>query len=130
MNIGTQQHLDDELENLRRIARQLDALFTIPGTRITIGIDNLLGFLPVIGDIAALAPAAWLVWKARQLGATPGAQMVMFLNLVIDVVVGSIPIFGDAFDILYNANIRNVRLLEANLAKRTERARTVTPLQT
>lgn len=130
MNIGTQQHLDDELENLRRIARQLDALFTIPGTRITIGIDNLLGFLPVIGDIAALAPAAWLVWKARQLGATPGAQMVMFLNLVIDVVVGSIPIFGDAFDILYNANIRNVRLFEANLAKRTERARTVTPLQT
>lgn len=130
MNIGTQQLLDDELENLRRIARQLDALFTIPGTRITIGIDNLLGFLPVIGDIAALAPAAWLVWKARQLGATPGAQMVMFLNLVIDVVVGSIPIFGDAFDILYNANIRNVRLLEANLAKRTERARTVTPLQT
>lgn len=122
-----QQDLDTELEQLRTIARRLDALFRIPGTRLTVGIDNLLGFIPVIGDAAALAPALWLVWKARQLGATPGAQIVMLGNLAIDLVVGSIPLIGDLFDIAYNANIRNVRLLEANLEKRAARAQAVGP---
>lgn len=125
-----QQDLDTELEHLKTIARRLDALFRIPGTRLTVGIDNLLGFIPVIGDIAALAPALWLVWKARQLGATPGAQIVMLGNLAIDVVVGSVPLIGDLFDIAYNANIRNVRILEANLAKRAARAQAVGPAAT
>ena len=120
-----QQDLDTELARLRTIARRLDALFRIPGTRLTVGIDNLLGFLPVIGDAAALAPALWLVWKARQLGATPGAQIVMLGNLAIDTIIGSVPLIGDLFDIAYNANIRNVRLLEANLAKRTSRAQSI-----
>ena len=120
-----QQDLDTELERLKIIARRLDALFRIPGTRLTVGIDNLLGFIPVIGDAAALAPALWLVWKARQLGATPGALVVMLANLVIDLVIGSIPLIGDLFDIAYNANIRNMRLLEANLRKRSARAQPV-----
>lgn len=122
-----QQDLETELEKLRTIARRLDALFRIPGTKLTVGFDNLLGFIPVIGDAAALAPALWLVWKARQLGATPGAQVVMLGNLAIDMIVGSIPFIGDLFDIAYNANIRNVRLLEANLAKRAARAQAVAP---
>ncbi len=120
-----QQDLDTELFKLKRVARRLDALFRIPGTRLTVGVDNLLGFIPVIGDIAALAPALWIVWKARQLGATPGAQVVMLANLAVDVVIGSIPLVGDLFDIAYNANIRNVRLLEANLRRRTAQARDV-----
>ena len=123
--MNDQQDLDAELEKLRRLAFKLDALFTIPGTRIKIGIDNLLGFLPVIGDLAALAPALWLVWRARKLGATQGAQAFMAINLTVDFVIGSIPIAGDVFDILYNANIRNYRLLEYNLARRAEQARTV-----
>lgn len=120
-----QQDLDTELERLKIIARRLDALFRIPGTRLTVGIDNLLGFIPVIGDAAALAPALWLVWKAKGLGATPGALVVMLANLVIDLVIGSIPLIGDLFDIAYNANIRNMRLLEANLRKRSTRAQAV-----
>ncbi len=120
-----QQDLDTELAKLKTIARRLDALFRIPGTRLTVGIDNLLGFIPVIGDAAALAPALWLVWRAQQLGATPGALIVMLGNLAIDLVVGSVPLIGDLFDIAYNANIRNMRLLEANLNKRTTRARAV-----
>ncbi len=126
MNI--QQDIDTELAKLKTLATRLDALFTIPGTRINVGLDNLLGFLPVVGDIAALAPAAYLVWRARQLGATPGAQAMMAGNLTLDLVVGSVPIIGDAFDILYNANLRNVAILEQNLAKRTSRAMTVNPV--
>ena len=120
--------MDIELARLQKLASRLDALFTIPGTRINIGLDNILGFLPVIGDVAALVPAAWLVWRARQLGATPGAQVVMAGNLAIDFVIGSIPLIGDVFDIVYNANLRNVALLERNLANRTARAQTINPV--
>ena len=120
-----QQDIDTELAHLKLIARRLDALFHIPGTRLTVGIDNILGFIPVIGDAAALAPALWLVWKGRQLGATPGAQIVMLGNLAIDVIVGSVPLIGDLFDIAFNANIRNMRLLERNLNRRTARAQAV-----
>ena len=127
MEEAFQQDLDTELEKLKTMARRLDALFRIPGTRLTVGIDNLLGFIPVIGDAAALAPALWLVWKARQLGATPGTLIVMLGNLVIDLVIGSVPLVGDLFDIAYNANIRNMRLLETNLRKRAARAQAVGP---
>lgn len=120
-----QQDIDEELEKLRILARRLDALFKIPGTRLTVGLDNLLGFLPVIGDAAALAPALWLVWKARQLGARPGALVLMLGNLVVDMIIGSVPLIGDLFDIAYNANVRNIRLLEASLARRAQQARPV-----
>lgn len=124
-----QQDLDTELHKLKRVARRLDALFRIPGTKLTVGVDNLLGFIPVIGDIAAMIPALWLVWRARQLGATPGAQLVMLTNLAIDVAIGSIPLIGDLFDIAYNANIRNMRLLDANLRRRAASARHVVPAE-
>ncbi|WP_235862098.1 DUF4112 domain-containing protein [Roseovarius litorisediminis] len=113
------------MERLKHVAQRLDALFRIPGTKLTVGLDNLLGFIPVIGDAAAMAPALWLVWKARQLGATPGALAYMMFNLVIDFVIGSIPLIGDLFDIAYNANVRNINLLEVNLARRTQRAQPV-----
>ena len=117
-----EQNLDLELEQLRRVAWRMDALFFIPGTNLSVGLDNILGLVPVVGDTLALAPAAWIIWKARKLGATPGALAYMCANMLVDVVIGSIPIVGDVFDIYYNANIRNVRLLEKNIAKRAERA--------
>ncbi len=123
MNI--EQHLDSELSRLRKTARRMDALFYIPRTRISIGFDNILGLIPVVGDLLALGPALWMVWKARQLGATPGALAYMLFNVMLDVVVGSIPIFGDIFDMLYNANIRNYRALERNLNLQAAGARTV-----
>ena len=124
-----QQDINTELEKLKIVARRLDALFRIPGTRLTVGLDNILGLLPVIGDAAAMAPAIWLVWKARQLGATPGAIAFMILNLLVDLVIGSIPVIGDVFDIAYNANIRNIRLLERNINTRAEKAQAVQPTE-
>ena len=121
-----QQDLDAELRRLRRVAWRMDALVFIPGTNLTLGLDNILGLIPVIGDTAALAPSVWMVWKARKLGATPGALAFMVGNILADLVIGSIPLIGDIFDVWYNANIRNYRLLEKNLAKRAARARDVT----
>ncbi|MEY1555267.1 DUF4112 domain-containing protein [Yoonia sp. R2331] len=123
MNI--EQDLDFELARLRKTARRMDALFYIPRTRISIGFDNLLGLIPVVGDLMALIPGLWMVWKARKLGATPGALAYMLSNLAVDFFVGMIPIFGDIFDVLYNANIRNYRALERNLNHRAAGARMV-----
>lgn len=125
MNI--EQDLDLELGRIRRVAWRMDALFFIPGTSLTVGLDNILGLVPVVGDVATIVPSVWIVWKARQLGASPGAQAFMALNVLVDLLVGSIPILGDLFDVAYNANIRNYRLLEKNLNRRVERAREAGP---
>lgn len=119
------QDLDAELARLRKVAWRMDAIGFVPGTNISWGLDNLLGLIPVVGDLMTLAPSVWIVWKAKELGATPGALAFMTANVVVDLLIGSIPLVGDLFDVVYNANIRNYRLLEKNLAKRAARAKEV-----
>ena len=123
MNIQTD--IDRDLAQIRRVAARMDALFVIPGTRVTVGLDNILGLVPVIGDLLALGPSLWIVWRARQIGATPGAVAYMAFNTALDLFIGMIPVVGDLFDLLYNANLRNAAALETNLNRRTHRAREV-----
>ena len=78
-----------------------------------------------VGDMAALAPSVWIIWKAKEMGATRGALAYMIMNTTVDFVVGSIPIAGDIFDMVYNANIRNVAALERNLNKTAHAAKEV-----
>ncbi len=125
MNI--EQDIDFELSKLRKLAWRMDALFFIPSTNISVGLDNILGLVPVLGDALALGPSVYLIYKAKQLGATPGALAYMIANTVLDLIVGSIPIVGDIFDAIYNANIRNYRALETNLNKSAADAYEVSP---
>lgn len=117
-----EQHIDAELKRLRNVAWRMDALFFIPRTNFSIGLDNIFGLVPVIGDLATMGHSLWIVWKGWRLGATPGAVAFMLLNILADTLIGSIPLIGGIFDIWYNSNIRNVRLLEKNLAKRAASA--------
>ena len=123
MNI--EQDIDTELACLRRVAWRMDALFYIPRTNFSVGLDNILGLIPVIGDLASVAPSFWMIWRAHKLGATPGALAYMLFNTTTDLLIGSIPIVGAIFDGVYNANIRNYRLLEKNLAKTATQARDI-----
>jgi len=120
MNI--EQDIDYELKKLRVIAWRMDALFYIPGTNILVGLDNFFGLIPVVGDTMAVAPSLYMIYKAKQLGATPGALAYMISNTVVDLLIGSIPIIGDVFDVVYNSNIRNYRALERNLNKQAAEA--------
>ncbi|MDF1873037.1 DUF4112 domain-containing protein [Vannielia sp.] len=115
--------IEDEIARLHSLARRMDAIFRIPGTRIDVGLDSLLGLVPVVGDTAAALPSLYIIWKSHRLGATPGALAFMALNTGIDWAIGAVPLVGDVFDAAYNANIRNVALLERNLAKQAARAR-------
>jgi hypothetical protein len=120
MNI--QHDIDEELRKLRKVAMRMDALFYIRGTRISIGLDNILGLVPVVGDLASVAPSIWIIHRAYRIGATPGTIVYMSLNTALDFVIGSIPIIGDIFDVLYNANLRNYAAIEVNLNNRAARA--------
>ena len=123
MNI--EQNIDLELERLRNVAWRMDALFYIPRTNISVGLDNIVGLVPVVGDALAALPSLWMIFEARRLGASPGTLAYMLFNTILDFFVGMVPVVGDIFDVLYNANIRNFRALERSLNKKAARAKTV-----
>ena len=123
MNI--EQNIDFELARLRKIAWRMDALFYIPRTNISVGLDNLVGLVPVVGDALTALPSLWIINEGRKLGASPGTIAFMMLNTVLDTLIGMIPVVGDIFDVIYNANIRNYRALERSLNKKAAYARTV-----
>jgi uncharacterized protein DUF4112 len=102
---------EQRLARLDAIAKLLDIAFVLPGTRIRYGIDGIIGLIPVVGDIIATALSLWLVREARALGAPWHITARMLGNVAIQGVVGAVPVAGDAFDVLFRANIRNVRML-------------------
>jgi Domain of unknown function (DUF4112) len=118
--------LDPEIEaayaRIAHLSRLMDAIVAIPGTNIRIGFDALLGLAPVIGDILSQVISTYIIWEARQLGVSGLTLARMIANSLIDATVGSIPIAGDAFDIAFRANMKNLRLLRQHLEKTHPRA--------
>lgn len=93
----------------------LEGLFVIPGTNRRVGIDSLIGLIPVVGDIATAAMGAWIVWEARNLGMSKWQITRMAANVGIDTLVGAIPFAGDLFDFLYKSNTKNLRIIRKHL---------------
>jgi hypothetical protein len=102
---------EQRMARLDALAKLLDVAFILPGTNIRYGIDGLIGLIPVVGDLITTAISLWLVREARSLGAPWHVTARMLGNVALDGVVGIVPIAGDAFDIMFRANIRNMRLL-------------------
>ena len=102
---------EQRMARLDALAQLLDVAFIVPGTNIRYGIDGLIGLIPVIGDLITTAISLWLVREARALGAPWHVTARMLGNVALDGVVGMVPLAGDAFDVLFRANIRNMRLL-------------------
>ena len=99
--------------NLERVAWLMDRALTIPGTKISVGLDALLGLLPVGGDVVTgLVQAGLVLIALRQYKVPRSIAARMMANVLLDVAVGAIPILGDLFDVGFKANTRNIRLLE------------------
>jgi hypothetical protein len=102
---------EQRLARLDALAKLLDIAFIVPGTNIRYGIDGIINLIPVVGDIITTAISLWLVREARALGAPWYVTARMLGNVAIQGVVGVVPVAGDAFDVMFRANVRNVRLL-------------------
>ena len=107
---------DQELSvarNLQRLAWLMDRAFVIPGTKITVGLDALLGLLPVGGDVLTGVVQAVLVLIALRYYRVPKSVAARMMgNVALDIAIGSIPLLGDLFDVGFKANTRNIKLLE------------------
>ncbi|MGA9242815.1 MAG: DUF4112 domain-containing protein [Silvibacterium sp.] len=111
--IGTNRWLADE--NLYRLAHILDDCFRVPGTSIRFGLDGIVGLIPGLGDVLiGLTSCIFLI--AAWLRGVPYVGLVrMTVNIGLEVLVGTIPIVGDAFDIAWKANHRNYVLMTRHL---------------
>ncbi len=93
----------------------LEGLFVIPGTQRRVGIDSLVGLIPVVGDLVTAGMGAWMVWEARNLDMSKWQLTRMAANVGVDTLVGAIPFAGDLFDFLYKSNSKNLRIIRKHL---------------
>jgi hypothetical protein len=100
------------IERARKIAVVMDSAFTIPIINKKIGIDPLLGLLPVGGDVLSALVGLYIIWLAVDLGLPREVILRMGLNVLIDMLAGSVPVVGDMVDALWKSNQMNVKLLE------------------
>lgn len=102
-----------EVERVGQMVRWLDDLVRIPGTKFGIGLDALVGFLlPGVGDAITAGLGLTVVTAAIRRGVPKVVIARMLVNLGVDLLVGAIPVVGDAFDLLWRSNTRNLALLE------------------
>ena len=93
----------------------LERSLVVPGTKYPIGLDTIIGFIPVAGDIITAALAGYIVWEAKNLGLPRWKLWRMIGNIAIDSTVGSVPLIGDAFDVIYRSNTKNLRIVKKHL---------------
>jgi uncharacterized protein DUF4112 len=102
-------------ERVETMERLLERLFVIPGIRREIGLDVILDVIPIVGDIAAAALGAYIVWEARNLGMSKWQMTRMAGNVGFDWLLGLIPWVGAIPDFFFRSNTRNLRIVKRYL---------------
>ena len=103
----------------------LERSLRVPGTNIPIGLDSLIGLIPVLGDVVAAALGAYIVWEARNLGMSKWHLARMGTNVAFDWALGLVPVVGDAADFVYRSNSRNLRIIKKHLDKHHPETRVI-----
>jgi hypothetical protein len=103
---------DRRLRALRHFQWLLDEAFRVPGTSIRVGWDPIIGLVPGVGDLLTALLSCGIVLHAHRMRLPRVVQLRMLTNVVIDLLVGTIPIVGDAADVFWKANTKNMALLE------------------
>jgi hypothetical protein len=105
------------LHRMEAVAHALDESVRIPGTSARVGLDPILGAVPVAGDLVSGAVSLYIVAESARLGVSRATLLRMIANIAIDVVGGSVPYVGTLFDSFWKANVRNVERALADLAE-------------
>lgn len=95
----------------------LERSLRIPGINYPIGLDAIVGLVPVLGDVLTAAMGAYIVWEARNLGLPKWKLWRMAGNVAFDTALGFVPLVGDAADLLFRSNTRNLRIIKKHLDK-------------
>lgn len=93
----------------------MERMFVIPGINRPVGLDALLGLVPVVGDIAAAGIGTWIVWEARNIGMSRYQLARMMGNVGVDALLGMVPLVGDAADFFFRSNTRNLKRIKRHL---------------
>lgn len=103
----------------------LERSFRIPGVNFPVGLDALVGLIPVLGDIVTATLGAYVVWEARNLGMSKWHLTRMGANVAFDAALGLIPLVGDAADFVFRSNSRNLRIIKKHLDKHHPETRVI-----
>ena len=112
------EHIDAALARITMLARTMDSLYAIPGTKIRLGLDAIFGLVPIAGDLISQAISTYIIWEARKLGVSKLTMARMLGNTLVDTMIGAVPLAGDVFDVAFRANMKNLRILQRHLEKR------------
>ena len=93
-----------------RVTHALDELVAVPGTSVRVGLDPIIGLIPVVGDAVAGIVGVWVIGEAARFGIPRLVLGRMIVNLVVDLAIGAIPLLGDLFDVAFRSNSRNLGL--------------------
>ena len=93
----------------------LERAFVVPGINRPVGLDFVVGLVPIVGDIVTTAMGAWIVWEARNLGLSKWQLARMSANVGFDALIGVVPLVGDAADFFFRSNTRNLRIIRKHL---------------
>lgn len=106
--------------------RLLEGLVVIPGLNRKVGLDAIVGLVPVVGDLVTTFMGAWLVWEARNLGMSKATLLGMSARVGFDALLGAVPLVGDAADLLYRSNTRNLKRIKKHLDRHHPATATIT----
>ncbi len=103
----------------------LERSMVLPGTNYRIGLDTIVGLVPVVGDIITAVMGGYIVWEARNLGLPKWKLWHMMGRIGLDTAVGAVPVVGDAFDVVYRSNSRNLRSIKKHLDRHHPQSRII-----
>lgn len=116
---------EDARQRIEVMEHLLERAFVIPGINKPVGLDSIIGLVPVIGDIIAAGMGAYIVWEAHNLGLPKWKLWRMAGNIVADTAVGAVPIAGDFLDFFFRSNTRNLRIVKKHLDKHHPKTRVI-----
>lgn len=102
------------MKRLRSLSRLLDSAIPLPGG-YRIGLDGIIGLIPGIGDVAGGIASSYIIIESARLGASIPTLLRMVFNVLLESIIGMIPIFGDLFDFAWKANEKNMALMDKQL---------------
>ena len=127
--VGISLPTGNDVQSIRQRVEAMEMLlersFKVPGTNFPIGLDAIIGLVPVLGDIVTTALGAYIVWEARNLGLPKWKLWRMGGNVAFDTVLGLVPIVGDAADFVFRSNTRNLKIIKKHLDKHHPETRVI-----